>query len=199
MKSINIINTRRTFIAINLDSEIKRCLTDIQKEINLFKSNLELRTKFVEKDNLHISLKFLGDLNDEQIEKTISLLKKVSAENQHFSISLAKNIGSFPDFTRPRVIWAGIEKGSNLISRLYFSIENIMKSESFYQQEMKFALHITLARIKYIRKPKRLKDFVENILIEDVSQQIKTIELMESQLCKDGPKYSIIHSFPLAI
>lgn len=198
MKSINIINTRRAFIAINLDSEIKECLNRIQKEINLFKNSFELKTRFVERDNLHISLKFLGDLNDAQIEKTISLLQKAAAENQIFSITLAKNIGSFPNFTRPRVIWAGIEKGSEVISRLYFSIENIMKSESFYQQEMKFTVHITLARIKHIRHPKQLKGFIENILIESVPQKIKRIELMESQLCKEGPKYRIIHSFPLA-
>jgi len=149
----------------------------------------------VEKDNLHISLKFLGDLNDVQIEKAISLLQKVSAESQHFLITLAKNIGSFPYFTRPRVIWAGIEKGSGLISRLYFSIEKNMKSEVFYRSENRFTAHITLARIKYIGYPKRLKDFIDNIAIESIPQQVRKIELMESQLSKEGPKYHVISSF----
>lgn len=149
----------------------------------------------MENDNLHISLKFLGDLNDAQIEKTISLLQKASAESQHFSMTLAKNIGSFPNFTRPRVIWAGIEKGNDLISRLYFSVEKIMKSEVFYKSESRFTAHITLARIKHIGYPKRLKYFIDNITIDNIAQQVKTIELMESQLGKEGPKYHVIYSF----
>ena len=64
-----------------------------------------------------------------------------------------------------------------------------------FRSENRFTAHITLARIKYIGYPERLKDFIDNIAIEDIAQEVKKIELMESQLGKEGPKYHVISSF----
>ena len=99
-----------------------------------------MKVKFVEKENLHISLKFLGDLNCKEIEKTSAILQNVSTEYQHFRAELSKNIGVFPNISRPRVIWIGIEKGNDIISNIYQSIEKELKSEPFYEKENQFKI-----------------------------------------------------------
>ena len=156
-----------------------------------------MKVKFVEKENLHISLKFLGDLNCKEIEKTSAILQNVSTKYQHFRAGLSKNIGVLPNISRPRVIWIGIEKGNDIISNIYQSIEKKLKSEPFYEKENQFKPHITLARIKYIEHQNKLSECIKNIKINPLTEPVKTIELMESQLLKEGPIYTIIKSFPL--
>ena len=157
-----------------------------------------MKVKFVERDNLHISLKFLGDLNCQEIEKTSAVLHNTSTKYQHFKAELTKNIGVFPNINRPRVIWIGIEKGNNIILNIYQSIEEELKSEYFYKEESQYKAHITLARIKYLEYQHKLSDYLKSIKIEPLSESVKTIELMESHLTEEGPIYTIIKSFPLS-
>ncbi len=156
-----------------------------------------MKIKLVEKNNLHISLKFLGDLDCKEIKKTSTILKNVSTKYQHFTIELSKNIGVFPDIVRPRIVWIGIEKGNDIILKMYQSIEKGLKEEPFYEKNNQFKAHITLARIKYIEHQHKLSECIKNIKINPLTEPVKTIELMESQLLKEGPVYTIIKSFPL--
>ncbi len=197
--NININDKKRTFIAINLEREIKEYIYNLQQEINQIVNSCEMKVKFVEKDNLHISLKFLGDLNSVEIEKTSATLQNISQKYHNFTVSLSKNIGIFPTLTRPRVIWIGIEKGSDIIFQIYQSIEKRLKSEPFYQKEKQFTAHITLARIKYLKYPQKLCDYLKNININPITDFIKKIDLMESQLTKEGPLYKVTKSFPLSL
>ncbi len=197
--NININDKKRTFIAINLEREIKEYIYNLQQEINQIVNSCEMKVKFVEKDNLHISLKFLGDLNSVEIEKTSATLQNISQKYYTFTVSLSKNIGIFPTLTRPRVIWIGIEKGSDIIFQIYQSIEKRLKSEPFYQKEKQFTAHITLARIKYLKYPQKLCDYLKDININPITDFIKKIDLIESQLTKEGPLYKVTKSFPLSL
>ena len=158
-----------------------------------------MKVKFVEKDNLHISLKFLGDLNSKEIEKTLNMLQNISTKYQHFIIGLSENVGIFPDNSRPRVIWVGIEKGNDIVSNIHQSIEKELRLEPFFQKENKFRAHITMARLKNLKYSHKLNDYIKNIKINPVTDFVKTIELMESQLTTGGPIYKTINSFPLLI
>jgi 2'-5' RNA ligase len=187
----------RTFIAINLDSEITEYIFKIQGDIAQLRNSYNMKVKFVEKDNLHISLKFLGDLNSIEIEKIKITLQNISNKYRQFTIGLSENVGIFPNCIRPRVLWIGIAKGNDTLLKIFQSIEKELRLESYYQKENQFTAHITLARIKYIKYPKILNDYIRNIQINSISQRIKAIDLMESQLTKDGPIYKIISSFTL--
>lgn len=196
--SINIYDTKRTFIAINLNRDIKEYIFKVQQRIVQIRDKCNMKVKFVERDNLHISLKFLGDLSCQEIEKTSAILQNVTKNYQHFRAELSENIGVFPNIARPRVIWIGIEKGNKIILNIYQSIEKELKSEQFYKKESQFKAHITLARIKYLEYQHKLSDYIKYIKVEPLSESVKTIELMESQLTKEGPIYTIIKSFPLS-
>jgi RNA 2',3'-cyclic 3'-phosphodiesterase len=141
-------------------------------------------------------LKFLGDLNTLAIEKTLITLQKLSSKYHSFQIVLSNKIGVFPDLKKPRVIWIGIEKGDNEINKIYHDIERELKNESFYRYDNKFSPHITLGRVKFIKYPTKLSDFLTNLEYKDFSQLIQSIELMESKLTSNGPIYTVISKFP---
>jgi len=195
--SIRISNTKRVFIAINLDTEIKEYIAKVQEGIEQLRGSLHGKMKLVEKENLHISLKFLGNLDSMAIEKTKAVLQKVSQQYQPFFIELSENIGMFPNFKRPRVIWIGVGKGSNKIAEIYQALENELKTESFYQTENNFSVHITLARIKYIKNSQKMVDYLKTIEIDNLSQKVQSIDLMESCLTNEGPIYHVLKHFPL--
>jgi len=109
----------RTFIAINLDSEITEYIFKIQGDIAQLRNSYNMKVKFVEKDNLHISLKFLGDLNSIEIEKIKITLQNISNKYRQFTIGLSENVGIFPNCIRPRVLWIGIAKGNDTIYSTY--------------------------------------------------------------------------------
>lgn len=95
-------------------------------------------------------------------------------------------------------MWAGIEKGNDTIIKTFQSIENNLKSESFYKKENYFHPHLTLARIKYIKHPVKFNEYIRNISIDQLTYSVKKIDLMESILHESGPVYKIIGSFILS-
>jgi len=174
---------------------LKQHLSIIQEGI-IKNKDAHTLIKTVDEKNFHLSLKFLGDLNTPAIEKTLTVLQGLSSKYHSFKIVLSKRLGVFPNFKKPRVIWAGIEEGNNEVKKIYHDIEKELKDESFYCCDKDFSPHITLGRVKYIKCPKNLADYLINIQLKDISQVIHSMELMESTLTRNGPVYTIIRSFP---
>ena len=196
--NINISDKKRMFIAINLDKDIKHLIMNMQEKINgLIKKNVNI--KYVDSKNLHISLKFLGDLNSIESEKVSLALKKISFQYNPFDITLTKNIGIFTNRNIPRVIWIGIKTGSNKLKEICSSIEQELINETFLRIEKNFIPHITIGRIKKIKYKDELVKNLKNINFkdsEDIKQNIQSIELMESQLTPNGPIYRLLNKFP---
>lgn len=177
-----------------MENNIKDYIHNIQE--NISSNDLQLKIKMVKKRNLHISLKFLGDLNSLEIEKTLLALQKVSFKITSFNINLSKNIEAFPNFEKPRVLWIGLEEGKEELRKIYNAIEHELVDESFYVRDKLFTPHITLGRIKYIKYPSQLKEIREKLEYKDILQNIKSIIFMESNLTSKGPVYNIISQFP---
>ena len=157
----------------------------------------QAKFKMVEPDNLHISLKFLGNLSTLEIEKTSLLLQKLSFQHQPFDICLANDIGTFPNIRNPHIIWIGIKDNRAKIEKIYHSINHALENESFYRKDKHFRAHITLTRIKYLKNPVTVSKVINNIEINNMSQTINEIALMESQLTPKGPNYRYVNRFPL--
>ncbi len=183
----------RTFIAINLDSEIREYLFSIKNNLNLDESKI----KWVDKNNLHITLKFLGYISPEQLELIKSGLKEIINQHNPFLIKLSSDIGVFPSYKMPRIIWVGIKEGANELKKLYNSIEIILYNNGFPKENKVFSGHITIGRVKYIKDKNNFINLLKNTYIECLSQEAKSIELMESKLAPNGPIYNIINRFPL--
>jgi len=171
-----VSEAKRLFLAINLPEEIKN---EIYSQ---FSSNLPLKEcKVVDKGNLHITLKFIGYMGEEGIEE---LKEKINGiEFPKFEAGL-ENFGSF----RNRVVWVGVGKGSDEISKLAAEVNNVLKT-----QEERFHPHVTIARNKFLKR-EQLDHIIETLGKKEFGKsfEVESIDLMESELSQKGPKYSLL-------
>lgn len=172
---------KRAFVAINLPEEIKEKLVQWQ-EVH---KNFDVR--WTKKDSLHITLYFISWIKKEKIKNIISDLKAIAENSESFDIYLTE-ITAGPDEKRPRMIWANGPTTDELIKLQKDVAEKIEKIVN-RTETLPFKNHITLAR-----KHGRIKLFKEEL---DLKFSVKSFELMESKLLKDGAEYRVIESFKL--
>ena len=184
----------RTFIAVNLNPEIKEHLTSLQNILNI----PETKIKWVEKNNLHLTMKFLGYISLEQTELIKSELKEIAGRYSPFTIRLSSNIGVFPTYKMPRIIWVGIKEGVSELKELYNSIENNLSNKGFPREDKDFSGHITIGRVKFIRDKTNFIQILKRIEVNNFTKEVGSIELMESKLTTTGPIYNITAKFPLS-
>ena len=168
----------RLFIAINLPKEVKDYLWELKEEFrNIGKFN------FIAKSQLHITLKFLGNIKGDKLEDIKQKLSKIKFNS--FEDSL-KELGCFNN----RVLWINLNKKDNVL--------NLAKliDQEFMETEQRFSDHITLARIKNIKKKNEFMKKLET-KITPINFKINSFELMESKLSKDGPKYTVLETYSL--
>ena len=183
----------RTFIAINLDPEMKKYLTSLQNNLNVPESKI----KWVEKNNLHLTIKFLGFISLKQIELIKAGLKEITNQYNPFLIQLSSDIGVFPNYKMPRIIWVGIREGMNELKELYNYIEVNLFKKGFPIEKKGFSNHITIGRVKSIKDKNNFIPLLKSINIKTLSQKVNSIEIMESKLTPNGPIYNITAKFPL--
>jgi 2'-5' RNA ligase len=187
------LEKRRTFIAVNLNPEIKEYLISLQTNLNIPESKI----KWVEKDNLHLTMKFLGYISLEQRELIKSELKEIASRYSQFIIRLSSNIGVFPTYKMPRIIWVGIKEGISKLKELYNSIESKLSNKGFPRENKDFSGHITIGRVKFIRDRTNFIQILNRIEVNNFTQGVVSIDLMESKLTPSGPIYNITAKFPL--
>jgi len=183
----------RSFIAVNLNPKIKEYLTSLQNILNIPESKI----KWVEKNNLHLTMKFLGDISLEQTELVKLILKEITSRYSPFIIRLSSTIGTFPTYKMPRIIWIGIKEDANQLNELYNSIEVMLYKEGFSRENKEFSSHITIGRVKFIRDMTNFIQILKRIEVNNFTQEVDSIDLMESKLTPNGPIYNIKAKLPL--
>ena len=165
----------RIFIAINLPEDVKNQLADYQKKIDgLFQPPAPIR--WTKKDNLHITLEFLGNLSEDELMKVCQDTEEFAKKHKPFTVTLNKIGYGPPKKMPPRMIWATGEKIA----------------------ELNLTPHINLGRIKMWEfrqiEPDERPDVSREI---GLGFEITSLEVMESQLKRSGPDYTILESCPL--
>jgi len=180
----------RSFIAVPCPDELKGPLIEIQNSIKDFG-----KLKLVERENIHLTLRFLGNVDNTMIDRIINELKFIS-ETEKFEISL-KGLGAFPNLNHIRVIWVGVSQGDETMKKIQKEIENKLSTLNF-KIDNRFHSHFTIARVKSLREKEKMQKFIrEKSSREFGNFCVKKIELMESKLSPRGPTYSILHKFNL--
>jgi 2'-5' RNA ligase len=182
----------RIFIAINLPEDIKREL------VSFYDKWPELPAKWTSKDNLHITLEFLGDLTDVEIADVCKVAGEVAKRHGSFSINLNKILYGPPKKMPPRMVWAEGEKSEELSDLKEDLQELLLEKISFRPEGRGFTPHITLARIsEWEFKKFDLEERPE--VSEDIELifTVESIEVMESELKRGGPQYAILESCQL--
>lgn len=174
----------RTFIAIDIDKkDLVDKLVSIQKK--LMESSASI--KFVEPQNLHVTLYFLDEIPEHAIKIISDIIKKCISEQKPFEMRLC-TVGAFPSTKRPRVIWVGITKNAETITQIANCLKKQLPLHGFRRETREFHPHVTLARVK--RYTSDLKHIIESIKDIDLgSLFVNSIKLKKSILTSRGPIY----------
>jgi len=178
----------RAFISIDIDSpEIISKIMQIQKEIESLNA---AKMKPVEPQNLHYTIRFLGNITNEQVDEIYKILQKVELEPFQLVV---KGMGAFPSISRPRVIWVGAGEGSEKVISIYDQIEKGLRKLGFKPEGKQYIPHCTIFRVKFItKKPvltKKLTDLA-NITLGNI--EVNSVKLKRSQLTPKGPVYTTL-------
>ena len=182
----------RTFIAIELPESVRGMIDRFQREA----SGQNFRLRWVKPENIHITLKFIGDTSEEVIEQITTDIFRTPSLFNKFTIALG-GTGIFPNMRRPRVYWSGIIKGVPELTQIADLVNNRCAFLSVPREERPFRAHVTLGRFKTDPTPDLMQKFISSELMVTGDLQISRMVLMKSVLRKEGPEYSILaeHDF----
>ena len=183
-------NTVRAFIAVKIPAttQLKRVLSELE--------SLGKPVKAVTADNMHVTLKFLGNTPESQIPKIAAIVQTICEPLQAFDVRVM-GLGAFPHARRPSVVWVGLENAETLI-RIAKQMEDKLKPLGFAREKRSFRPHLTLARIKS-KPPAELKAIIEqHQAAEFGAASIRSVELIRSELRSDGPHYTSLVSANLS-
>lgn len=174
----------RTFIAIELDKEIKQSLSIAQEQLK----KTEADVKWVKHENLHLTIKFLGEVDEKKISKINECLKEIAQKTDAFDIQI-DHFGLFPDSKFPRVIWAGTELGKDNLKKLSDLTEDAFVKLKFPKEKKKFSAHFTLGRFRSLKNKDALLEELNKIKLVSLKQKCKSIILFKSTLTSGSPIY----------
>ncbi|MBI1976480.1 MAG: RNA 2',3'-cyclic phosphodiesterase [Candidatus Omnitrophica bacterium] len=180
--------TIRSFIALDIPDKVKN-------ELSLLVSTLEKTgadVKWVKKENFHLTLKFLGQITEEQVNHVKRILEKISQKQRRFSFHLS-GLGSFPDLRRPRVLWVGIDRGVEMLEVLTEKIESEIAQTGIKGENRLFSPHLTLGRVRSPRNLQKLVTCMEQVDFSS-SEEIfpEHVSLYKSILSPKGSVYEVI-------
>lgn len=183
----------RVFIAVELTESIREELAQLQERLR----GTGDKIKWVDSSLIHLTLKFLGEIREEELKKVLWASREVAAKFSSFPIKI-KGTGVFPDSPSPRVIWVGIEGGENNLETLVKQLEKELARQGFAKERRKWIPHLTLGRVKVLKKKGKLRGLVlSHKGIEAGEMEIRNISVIESRLTPKGPIYTLLERIPL--
>lgn len=183
---------KRTFVAIKIPISKKT-----KELLNEFKIILkDERIRWVEDNNIHITVFFLGNTEESKINEIRDELPKALKGVESFDISCV-GLGVFRSVFNPKALWIGIEK-SNSLENIYLAIESVMRSLGFVSEYREFKPHLTIGRAKIIKNKDRLRKLLNNYKeIEIQKLKISEVCFYESKLTPQGSIYEILAKIQL--
>ena len=173
----------RTFIAIRLPGEVEGSLGKVAEEMRPFWP--ERGVRWVRAENIHLTLRFLGDTEGERVAEIGSGLEEVVGKYEVFALALAES-GCFPNERKPRVVWTGVEDGEGQLAALQKDVEALVRRMGWAAERRDFRAHLTLGRVRQGVRPVR-----EDWLRSPVRMvfRVGAVELIESALKPGGAEY----------
>lgn len=183
---------KRLFIAVKIKPSEE--FLDVFYELK--ETLYDEKIKWVEEQNIHITLKFLGKTAEKDIPPIIDTLKPIAERHKSFFIT-ARSIGTFGGKKNPRVIWVGLEE-TGVLEKISLEIDTALSELGFERETRKFSPHLTLGRIKLIKDTSGLFRMVEKLKGEALQKyKVEKFTLFESKLSPKGPSYYPLHEFEL--
>lgn len=183
----------RTFIAVLLTDELKSRISTVQDQFK----DLAPEVKWVARENLHVTLKFLGDVDSGRIEAVCSAMASAVEGVEAFSMGVS-GVGAFPNPRRPRTVWVGLDSGAESLAEVAQRVDSALAGLGFPKEDRKFTGHVTIGRVKDER---RIGSLPEALLAAKSTEfgavDVAGITVMKSDLRREGPVYTVIKEIPL--
>jgi len=187
----------RSFIAVELPEELKSVLARLQAQL---KTERHPAAKWVNPYSVHLTLKFLGNIAVAKTDEITRAIEAATKGTPHFHLEV-KTLGVFPNLKRVQVVWVGINGEIERLSQLQRHIESNLVPLGFAAESRPFTPHLTLARLNQRASPAERQSFGQLIASTDFTTtygfKVDSINLMRSQLTREGAIHSRISSIPL--
>jgi 2'-5' RNA ligase len=184
----------RLFVALNLPRKEREKIHRAARALR----DQGMPVRWVDPEKYHLTLKFLGEVRGERVDKVGSILAHVAAGAPPFSADLA-GFGAFPTVRRPRILWLGVEP-TPALRCLKQDVEWALADAGFDRETRAFHPHLTLGRVEREDGAgafRGLDDLISELSYTG-SVPVRSMELMRSHTSKDGATYSVLSSYPLA-
>ncbi|MDO8589129.1 MAG: RNA 2',3'-cyclic phosphodiesterase [Armatimonadota bacterium] len=185
----------RAFIAVLLSADLKDKIRMVQEQF----IKVAPEVKWVAKDNFHVTLKFLGDVESERVDEICSALGSAVAEQSAFAMEVA-GVGAFPNPGRPQTVWVGVKSGFECLAGIAGEVESALERVGFPKEGRRFSAHITIGRVRSDRPAHALAGELQAADVGEIGRiQINSIAVMKSDLHREGPIYSVLREIPLQL
>jgi 2'-5' RNA ligase len=183
----------RLFFAVKLSEEIQARLHEEQGALKALGADV----KWVERDNIHVTLKFLGEVPETRVPELSAAAEGIAESAQPWGMGIS-GLGCFPSVRSPRVVWAGITQGADQMAALAESVDKAMERLGFERENRPFKAHVTLGRV---RSPQGKAQLAEGLARASQAHggemPVNHFCLMQSELRPSGPIYTVLKDFPL--
>lgn len=179
----------RSFVAVELSPEVRgRALQLIEK---LRRASAKVR--WVRNDNLHLTLKFLGEVESVEIARICDAMQRAVADLESFDLEFHA-AGAFPDAVNPRTIWVGVRAGAEAMIALHRRVDDALENLGFRVEGRRFRPHVTVGRVRDTRHGKReLKALLDEFADYRAGiTHVEDVTLFASRLTEDGPEYEAL-------
>jgi len=186
----------RVFIAIDIDEQIRKALGNLQNEL---RSKVDIKksdVKWVNPDNIHLTLKFLGEIKDQEAVDVCNITKEVASRHESFELAL-ETVGHFGGRSA-RVLWIGTGQNSDNLLQLQSDLEEQLTSAGWPRETRKFSGHLTLCRVRNSKAGVKLAQMTEgykDFKLGTVSAD--SVSVYQSQLTPKGPIYTVLGNYKL--
>jgi 2'-5' RNA ligase len=169
----------RTFLAVEIPEQTRKSITGFVEA-----EKKDLPVKWVARENLHVTMKFLGEIDEKQKDGIAETVQSVCTHWKHFDIRLGR-VGCFPHPAKPRVLWIGVDTGSDDLIRLEQTIDDELTKLGF-EKDRRFHPHVTIGRVK---KPCSVESVLARAYTSG-SFPVTRVTFFKSTLKPEGPVYT---------
>ena len=184
----------RMFCAIELPEEVRRQLEE--HIVKLRKAVPDVAASWSRVENIHLTLKFFGNVALDRIPTISAAAARAVAEFSTFPIGIG-NTGVFPKPSRPQVLWIGVSDPSGRLSALQARLENECASEGFPKEDRAYRPHLTIARVRRPEGGRRLADAHLQMNFPTIDIKLNELILFRSELSPKGSKYTAVSTHPI--
>lgn len=183
----------RSFLAIELPPAITKGLERVQNDLKQSHADV----KWVEPSRIHLTLKFLGNVDEGACDEIMNAVAKAASEVESFALAV-RGLGAFPNTRNPRVIWLGVEDGSGALRPLQGAIDERLGEIGYPREEREFRAHLTLGRARSARGRAELLCRIEGLSHADLGEfRVERLVLFKSDLKPTGPIYTELRAVKL--